>query len=414
MKKIIQTTKIIVLGLILSAGFAFAQIWNGPPAPPPANTNTPTLIDIGPVTQLKSGSLRTGPLGVDGSSLLHGNVRIVGVSTTTPSNLYVSGKVSIGVISSIPPFPSLTEKLEVNGEIKVSTLQSPTSIPAQICVNASGVLVLCPVPQGSITYSRNSSDVQIITGGSCMTCNPNVFKVPDGVTSVTFKAWGGGAGGGGPATGNHFVTGQMFPGINIGAGGGGGSGGYYTTTITGLIPLETFAVLVGSGGSGGTTISSSSNEFYKKAPDGVNGGLSNIVRHSTSVIMAQGNGGSGLNTGGIVKPDSHGLGGAGGSFLGVSGSGIPGGSGISLTNNTNTAPNICANGGSGSSGGDMFKILALPNPPMCNGASPNLNGVNGNIPGGGGGGGGVDINQSMTFTTGNGGIGAAGQVTISW
>jgi hypothetical protein len=67
----------------------------------------------------------------------------------------------------------------------------------------------------------------------------NNFTVPAGVTQVEAEVWGAGSG-----------TYASIPGIPSG---GGSGGGYARKRITGLIPGQTIAVTVGTGGIGGTT-----------------------------------------------------------------------------------------------------------------------------------------------------------------
>lgn len=92
-KDLIQTIKIITLGLMLSAGFAFA--WTAPTVTPPpsdqTSDNSVTPIDISGAAQLKDGGLGTGSLVVSGTSILHGNVSILGdTSNPTPDYTFIA------------------------------------------------------------------------------------------------------------------------------------------------------------------------------------------------------------------------------------------------------------------------------------------------------------------------------------
>jgi len=109
-KNITQTTKIIILGLMLGAGFALA--WTAPTAAPTSG-NTDAPINSSSVNQMKSGSFGVGPLAVFGKSWLWGDVSILPSPDTIPSNLYVSGKVGVGLGTVTP-----TESLDVVGKVK--------------------------------------------------------------------------------------------------------------------------------------------------------------------------------------------------------------------------------------------------------------------------------------------------------
>ena len=109
-KEIIQSIKIIIIGMALSAGLAFAQTWNAPGIPP--SGNTPVPVNIG-ASQIKDGALGVGSLGVFGNAGMYGDVSILGpyssnnIQTISASNLYVSGKTGVGASSN-------AESLEVS------------------------------------------------------------------------------------------------------------------------------------------------------------------------------------------------------------------------------------------------------------------------------------------------------------
>lgn len=138
-KEIIQTLKIVSLGLVVSASFAFANSWTTMPSTPPSS-NTVTPVNVGPASQVKTGALGVGPLAVFGESKLNGNVNILQDLDSTKGKLYVSGKVGIGLKPT-----ALTEKFEVNGNIKILTVAYPNNdLKPHVCVNTSGTLVSCP------------------------------------------------------------------------------------------------------------------------------------------------------------------------------------------------------------------------------------------------------------------------------
>ncbi len=92
-KDLIQTIKIITLGLLLSSNFALA--WTAPTTLPPTASQTTdvssTPINQGIVgdSQLKDGGLATGPLVVTGTSNLYGHVSILLCPTCSAGSGYV-------------------------------------------------------------------------------------------------------------------------------------------------------------------------------------------------------------------------------------------------------------------------------------------------------------------------------------
>jgi hypothetical protein len=69
------------------------------------------------------------------------------------------------------------------------------------------------------------------------------FVIPPGITQVDVELWGGGTGSYASVTGSPLGSGS----------GGGSGGGYARKRITGLTPGQSVPVLIGAGGSGGTT-----------------------------------------------------------------------------------------------------------------------------------------------------------------
>ena len=152
------------------------------------------------------------------------------------------------------------------------------------------------------------------------------FVVPDGVTSITVKMWGGGGGGGGGSASR--------------VGGAGAGAGYVTATYS-VTPGETLTVYVGGGGNGGARNTSGGG--------GGGGGYSSIYRGSTLLGLAAGGGGGG----GSRSTSTAGAGGAGGGTSGVAGvaSGAAGGGG----GGTQSAGGTAGSGGNnpGSAGSSL-------------------------------------------------------------
>jgi N-acetylneuraminic acid mutarotase len=205
---------------------------------------------------------------------------------------------------------------------------------------------------------------------------PNSYVVPAGITSLTFKSWGGGGGGGAGANST---------------GGTGGGGGYVQSTIS-VTPGETLTIYVGGGGIGGTH-----NALGSKAGGGGGGGgYTSVYRGGTPLLIAAGGGGGG----GSRDATAGGAGGGGGGTTGVNGTDIAtnnasggnggtpsaGGTSPSSTGNDGTAGSSL-NGGDGADGrsadGADGAGAAGGGASAGNGGSPN----NGTTYAGGGGGG---------------------------
>ena len=90
--QIIQTTRTIILALILTLGMSYVMAWTGPTSAPP-DGNTPTPVNVGATDQVKNGGLGLDALSVFGSGYISG---VLGIGDTTPDTglkLDVEGKV---------------------------------------------------------------------------------------------------------------------------------------------------------------------------------------------------------------------------------------------------------------------------------------------------------------------------------
>lgn len=176
-KEIFQTLKIVALSLIFSASFAFAT-WVAMPTPPPSSTNNANNpINVSVTNQVKIGPLSIGPLAVFGPSQMNGAVNVLGLTSGTTSNLYVTGNIGIGVN---PP----SQKVDVNGNIKISSLAHSTVASAvQVCADTTGKIVACGNKCGSsqgITGSKPTTNLcSVGTPHSYYSgyqgCTPGVF-----------------------------------------------------------------------------------------------------------------------------------------------------------------------------------------------------------------------------------------------
>jgi hypothetical protein len=208
------------------------------------------------------------------------------------------------------------------------------------------------------------------------------FTVPAGVTSITIEVVGAGGDGGGN-------------------GGGGGGGGGYSSGTYSVTPLTTLPVIVGIGGSGPATGTSSVSTFLS-ATGGDNG-------TSVSNPNIGGGGAGGTGSGGTINYNGGDGGGGYWTYFGGGGGGAAGSVGNG-SNGGNTIPwtGVCQTPGGaggmagGAPGGAGGKGAGFTDP-NCNVSDYAVAGA---TYGGGGGGG-----------NGNGGpaeTGAGGYVIISW
>ena len=150
MKKIIQNTKVIILGLIVAIGAGYASAaWNSAPVSGPTNDNTPIPINVGLNEQSKLGQLFINTdtvtpyaigLSVFGKTILNGPVQI---TTGTPGLNKVltdiDGTGNVGwrdgggtnsLIDPSSPFATLASTALLSyGESGVNTVNNPDTNP---------------------------------------------------------------------------------------------------------------------------------------------------------------------------------------------------------------------------------------------------------------------------------------------
>lgn len=181
------------------------------------------------------------------------------------------------------------------------------------------------------------------------------FTVPNCITTLTVKVWGGGGGGGG--AGNCAAA---------GAGGAGGGAAYSFFVIT-VAPSDVLSFSVAAGGARGTSTINSGGAvlggwgFGSGGNSGISGtgatggsggagGGSSAVRNNTSgtllVVAAGGGGGAG---GGNISPCNGGSGGASGISGTTVGTAIGGLSGAAV--NQNGSVGLAGSGAGGGGGG---------------------------------------------------------------
>lgn len=291
---------------------------------------------------------------------------------------------------------SLIEKGRTTGA-RFDTWNATTSLPTAGWGGST-------VAAGGFIYNVGGTSY---SGQIYNTQGTDTFTVPAGVTSLTFKAWGGGGGGGGGGAAG-------------GAGGTGGGGGYVTGTIA-VTPGETLNVYVGGGGTGGAF----NNGGNDAGGGGGGGGYSSVYRSTTPLAIAAG----GAGGGGARAARSGGAGGAGGGTSGIAGTGVgngggagggtqsAGGAGGTGGGNPGTAGSSLTGGAGadgrtnpGADGSGVAGGLATGG----NGGRPNINTTR---PGGGGGGsgyyggGGGGSTTSANTNAGGGGGGGSSYIT---
>lgn len=208
------------------------------------------------------------------------------------------------------------------------------------------------------------------------------FTVPAGITSVTAKCRGAGAG---------AVDGTGGGGIS-GAGGGGGA--FASSTLTNLTPGSVINYSVGVGGTNGSSPTSGGATWFSSS------GTINAVGGSAPVANAGGIGGqASACTGTITHSGGNGAAGSNGGGGATKGGGGGGGAGT-LADGSNGFV-----GGGGGAGGNAGGGAGGSSAPITHDGAPGIQ------PGGGGGGGAVD---STGGSFGIGGNGGNGEIIISW
>lgn len=354
-QQVINGIKVIVLGLILSAGISYAGNWAPPAGNPPGN-NAQGPVNVGTASQIKNGNL-----GLNNLAVYY--------------NAAILGNASVGDFGNDP----------ATGTLKVATLQHTNTTNTNVCAGQDGVLFLClttppPIsfqcsdgmdndgdgkidfdgngdpskvdpgcygaqdpdeynpPSGQVTQCNDGIDnadpedtlvdqndpgcigptgydptdndetnvitttkTQIYTldaagmpqtSGPCTLCTATNFKIPNNVTSIDVKLWSGGGGGA------MWAANGSAP-VGIKGGGGGGSGGHIYIQNWPASPGNNLPVTVGKGGKHG---------IYTFSPYLAEGGTSSMVSGIFCNGGARGEIGPLINggAGGVCTPSSSG------------------------------------------------------------------------------------------------------------
>lgn len=460
-KKIISTSKIILLGLFVAVGMNYALAFVGPTATAPGS-NVAAPVNIGTYDQVKDGGLAVNAFvgGGDGSeSSFWGDLTIGGIpgGIVGPKDLFVYGDIGLdkfrqlyedNLLNISYPAPVCTDTTgnivfcaEAGSDfIFLADGSTNTYYPNDLYPGVTGVTLSWSSSSSTCTASgvplvwsgeKSGSGVQIVNfatnglkvlnlecGGVTRTVSVNVSgpasehgtkvftsngtlygnEIPYGVP-VMIEVWGGGGGG-------------AFTGNGSDVGGGGGAGGSYTMAI---IPSNNtaneYTVTIGNGGLGGKTVVGTTTY------DGAPGGQSSVIGGGVTIKAAGGYGAeNGLHSSAYLTNAARGVNSISGTVNGktVSGFSILGGQSEQSEEyaclNKNGGGNF-EKQGFGGRGGDAPRGGAGGLPKIL-GASAK----SGDVPGGGGGGGTYDRSPDCDGggSPSAGADGAKGMVVVTW
>ncbi|MBP8034180.1 MAG: hypothetical protein KAZ71_06250, partial [Bacteroidia bacterium] len=265
------------------------------------------------------------------------------------------------------------------------------------------------------------------------TAGTTSWTVPACVTSITVQAFGGGGGGGGAIA----IVRNSGAGTEACSGAGGGGGGGYTSMVIAVTPGQVYNIVVGAGGTAGTSGAGTWSGISTFPTSGGTGGTSSFTGPGATLNANGGNGGvfaAGYNTNtSAIDLNTVGAGGSGGVGSGgtVNFTGGAGSSGYIAGSFSNdfSGPGGGAAGPGGNGGANTPPYTVVVDPPGGIGQAPGGNGANGryNIqPGtqqkngyngnafGGGGGGGLAHKDPFDMARATGGSGAVGAVIVRY
>lgn len=263
----------------------------------------------------------------------------VSVAFTAPAN--VGGSAITGYVAVVTDSSS-------GAQFNNSGASSPITVSGLTAGNTYTCKVFATNSYGPSLYSLSSNEVVPVAAGqeAYTTAGTYSWVVPAGVTSVSAVVVGGGGGG---DTGNGIGWGGLIYGTGKS---GAGAGLAYANNIS-VTPGEVLTVVVGAGGSGGTSyLYNRDTSTYLSTPTAsTSGSESSFKRSSTNLVRATG--GANLNgTPGSAATGTGFSGGFGANGNGQSGSGGGGAAGYSGNGgNGGLAGNNNATAGSGGGGG---------------------------------------------------------------
>ena len=218
-KEIIQSIKIIIIGLALSTGIAFAQNWSAPTSAPTAGNTLPP-IDVSSSSQIKSGALATGQLAVFGVSSLYGDVVILPTtrSTNVPPPLisflndfkFVKiAYASLPTLTEITPVPDPTTDHTPNYTLNAGTAGTLSysghcSSPTTSVASGNTTITFNTLLDG--TYSDCLIRLNTSSSGSSLWLQVSSFTITTAPNNSPPPPSG-------PTSGNLYVSGKMGIGI---------------------------------------------------------------------------------------------------------------------------------------------------------------------------------------------------------
>ncbi|MFS8130858.1 MAG: beta strand repeat-containing protein [Candidatus Dojkabacteria bacterium] len=337
-----------------------------------------------------SGAGKGGATRVDGS---HGRVIINAITksvkfgNTEAHNIRVTDSNTL--IVTVPQHtPATVDVTVTNSDGQIATLSNAYTF------NAPSITSLSSTSGSSaggndVTITGTDFDSKVASQTFTYTGSDQIYTVPQGVTSIRVKIWGGGGAGGNPGSWT-----QGYP----------GGGGGYTTADIEVTPGQNLNVMVGAGGS------HTANSLYNYGGGGPNcggtdcqyggqgGGRSAIKYNNQDLVTAGGGGGGGSS----LQHNYSENGGAGGGPTGDNG----------LNGENSTSGGRGGTQSAGGAGGVAGNIGAQPGQKYT-GGRPNSPYSYGGSGGGGYFGGGGGAYYSTTMGGGGGGSGYIGGSGVS-
>jgi hypothetical protein len=218
--KILQSIKVIVLGLVVGFGinFAFAQIaptWTPPTGTPSVSNNVWSPVNVGPSDQVKNGGLSVGSFLANLNSLFYGDVTIdslkdplatadrqvcvdstgkIKVCDTTPPVVTPScGTASGGLFTTVPTTNLCGTGSTLNGSVSSASLSTPTwtwnckvgTTYSPTCSANTKIVLPSPLPMMYKLANANDYYCEITTSSSFTQMGPTLIQ--GGVGGFTYK-----------------------------------------------------------------------------------------------------------------------------------------------------------------------------------------------------------------------------------
>ena len=171
-KEFIQLSKIIILGLILSAGLSFAGTQTAPPSPPFSN-NPDTPINVSAFPQAKGGLVTTGSLLNINGLLSSNSLAIFGNATILGNGNLNNGTIRVDSLS-----------LAKNLSLAVA------NYPAPVCTDTDGKLTVIGCTTPSVPTATYNLTLNMVNTGNHyigVTVNPGGYGYTPDLTPATLS-----------------------------------------------------------------------------------------------------------------------------------------------------------------------------------------------------------------------------------